>query len=201
MIVPFFFLQIRKRFTFFSKSVESNSRQGIFGESALIGESNSSTEFFDTNKEAKVLLAKEAYERQVAELNALKESTGKKEFVDALFSCDNRYRRYSRKEIEIATNFFSETNVIGEGGYGKVYKCSLDQTPVAVKVLRPDAVEKKEEFLKEVEILSQLPMLGGSSGKELVPLKQGLEFEPCEWSSQYWECFPPKWGPTRLERN
>ncbi|PRQ46903.1 putative protein kinase RLK-Pelle-RLCK-IXb family [Rosa chinensis] len=106
-------------------------------------------------EEAKVLLAKEAYERQVAELNALKKSTGKKEFVDALFSCDNRYRRYCRKGIEIATNFFLETNVIGEGGYGKVYKCSLDQTPVVVKVLGPDAVEK-EEFLKEVEILSQL---------------------------------------------
>ncbi|KAL6224209.1 hypothetical protein ACLB2K_003065 [Fragaria x ananassa] len=107
-------------------------------------------------EEAKVQLAKEAYERQVAELNALKESTEKKEFVDALFSSDSRYRRYTRKEIEIATNFFSETNVIGEGGYGKVYKCNLDQTPVAVKVLRADAVEKKEEFLKEVEILSQL---------------------------------------------
>ncbi|XP_050374059.1 U-box domain-containing protein 34 isoform X2 [Argentina anserina] len=107
-------------------------------------------------EEAKVQLAKEAYERQVAELIALKESTGKKECVDALFSSDNRYRKYSRKEIEVATNFLSETNVIGEGGYGKVYKCSLDQTPVAVKVLQPDAVEKKEEFLKEVEILSQL---------------------------------------------
>ncbi|KAJ0090350.1 hypothetical protein Patl1_13509 [Pistacia atlantica] len=59
-------------------------------------------------------------------------------------------------EIEVATDFFSENNVIGEGGYGKVYKCNIDHTPVAVKVLWPDAVNKKDEFLKEVEVLSQI---------------------------------------------
>ncbi|KAI9191424.1 hypothetical protein LWI28_008335 [Acer negundo] len=66
------------------------------------------------------------------------------------------YRRYSREELEAATDFFSENNVIGEGGYGKVYKCNLDHTPVAVKVLWPDAINKKDEFLKEVEVLSQI---------------------------------------------
>lgn len=101
-------------------------------------------------EEAKRLLAKEGYERKIAELNALKESIEKEKIVDSLFSADKRYRRYTRDEIEVATGFFSERNVIGEGGYGKVYKCSLDHTPVAVKVLSHEAMGKKEEFLKEV---------------------------------------------------
>ncbi|OMO91695.1 hypothetical protein COLO4_18164 [Corchorus olitorius] len=107
-------------------------------------------------EEAKNLLSREAYERNVAELNALKESLEKQKIVDALFCSDRRYRKYTREEIEVATEFFSERNVIGQGGYGKVYKCSLHRTPVAVKVLQPDAVDRKQEFLKEVEVLSQL---------------------------------------------
>lgn len=99
---------------------------------------------------AKNLLAKEAYERQIAELNALKQSAEKQKIVDALFSSDRRYKRYTRDEIEVATGYFSESNVIGEGGYGKVYKCNIDHTPVAVKVFGPDAVHKKDEFLREV---------------------------------------------------
>ncbi|CAK9177127.1 unnamed protein product [Ilex paraguariensis] len=105
---------------------------------------------------ARNLLAKEAYERQIAELKALKESLEKQKVVDALFLSDKRYRRYTREEIEVATDLFSETKMIGEGAYGKVYKCNLDHTPVAVKVLHPDASDKKEEFLREVEVLSQL---------------------------------------------
>lgn len=106
--------------------------------------------------EAKNVLSEEAYERQVAVLNAHKESLEKKKIVNELFCSDRRYRKYTRDEIEVATDFFSESNVIGQGGYGKVYKCCLHGTPVAVKVLRPDAVERKEEFLREVEVLSQL---------------------------------------------
>ncbi|KAJ6993656.1 hypothetical protein D5086_013055 [Populus alba] len=107
-------------------------------------------------EEAKDLLAKEANGRQIAERNALNESLEKQKIVDAVFSNDKRYKRYTKDEIELATGFFSDSNVIGEGSYGKVYKCILDHTPVAVKVFCPDAVNKKQEFLREVEILTQL---------------------------------------------
>lgn len=105
-------------------------------------------------EDAKNLLDKEVYERKIAELKALKESSEKQKIVDALLYNDRRYRRYTEDEIKIATDFFSENSVIGEGKYGKVYKCNIDHTPVAVKVLWPDAVSKKNEFLKEV-ILAQ----------------------------------------------
>lgn len=107
-------------------------------------------------EEAKSKFAKESYERQMAELDVLRESIEKQRIVDTLLSNDRRYRKYTMDEIKIVTNFFAEDLIIGEGGYGKVYKCNLDHTPVAVKVLHQDAINKKEEFLKEVEILSQL---------------------------------------------
>ncbi|WVZ10050.1 hypothetical protein V8G54_014580 [Vigna mungo] len=107
-------------------------------------------------EEAKNKFSKESYERQMAELDVLKESIEKQRIVDTLLSNDTRYRKYTMDDIKIATKFFSEDLMIGEGGYGKVYKCNLDHTPVAVKILHKDAINKKEEFLKEVEILSQL---------------------------------------------
>lgn len=45
-------------------------------------------------------------------------------------------RWYSLKELEIATRGFSQENVIGEGGYGVVYRGALqDGSVVAVKNL------------------------------------------------------------------
>lgn len=67
------------------------------------------------------------------------------------FSDSNlRYRRYVIGEIEEATNSFDKANKIGEGGYGPVYKGHLDHTPVAVKVLRPDAAQGRSQFQREV---------------------------------------------------
>jgi serine/threonine protein kinase len=105
---------------------------------------------------AKALLAREFCQRQIAEVNALRTYLEKKKVIDQLLGTDHRYRKYTIEEIVTATEGFSPEKVIGEGGYGKVYQCSLDSTPAAVKVVRLDTPEKKQEFLKEVEVLSQL---------------------------------------------
>ncbi|XP_020102437.1 U-box domain-containing protein 51-like [Ananas comosus] len=96
----------------------------------------------------------EAQKRINAEKKALQESEEKKKALSALAQTDARYRKYSIVEIEAATDYFADSRKIGEGGYGPVYKCYLDHTPVAIKVLRPDAAQGREQFQQEVEILS-----------------------------------------------
>ncbi|KOM41888.1 hypothetical protein LR48_Vigan04g208600 [Vigna angularis] len=96
----------------------------------------------------------EAQKRLSAEMKALKESEEKRKVLESLVNVDVRYRKYTIEEIEEATKFFSESLKIGEGGYGPVFKCLLDHTPVAVKVLRPDAQQGRSQFQREVEVLS-----------------------------------------------
>ena len=92
----------------------------------------------------------EAQKRHNAELTARREIAEKKKALKALAHNDIRYRKYSIEEIEVATNHFAESLKIGEGGYGPVYKASLDHTPVAIKVLRPDAAQGRRQFQQEV---------------------------------------------------
>jgi hypothetical protein len=56
-------------------------------------------------------------------------------------------RWYSLKELEIATRGFAEENVIGEGGYGVVYRGVLpDGSVVAVKNLFNNKYAKNYEY-------------------------------------------------------
>ncbi|KAL9230421.1 hypothetical protein vseg_005773 [Gypsophila vaccaria] len=98
----------------------------------------------------------EAQKRVAAEMKAKQEAREKMKAVSVLPHNDVRYRRYSIEEIEVATEYFSESLKIGEGGYGPVYHCTLDHTPVAIKVLRPDAAQGQSQFQQEVEILSTI---------------------------------------------
>ncbi|ONK70170.1 uncharacterized protein A4U43_C05F30990 [Asparagus officinalis] len=101
------------------------------------------------NAEAQQRIAElEAQKRLNIEMQALKESEERKAEMDGM-GHDIRYRRYTIEEIEQATNFFADDRKIGEGGYGPVFKCYLDHTPVAIKVLRPDAAQGRSQFNQE----------------------------------------------------
>lgn len=79
----------------------------------------------------------------------LDEEVKKKKFLESM-SKDIRYRRYTLEEIEKATNNFSEELKIGEGGYGPVFKATLDHTLVAVKILRSNVSQGMKQFQQEV---------------------------------------------------
>ncbi|GMH12381.1 hypothetical protein Nepgr_014222 [Nepenthes gracilis] len=95
----------------------------------------------------------EAQKRRLAERKARRESEEKDRALTVLAHNDVRYRKYTIDEIETATEKFSAALKIGEGGYGPVYKGKLDHTPVAIKVLRPDAAQGRKQFHQEVEVL------------------------------------------------
>ncbi|XP_073139207.1 U-box domain-containing protein 35-like isoform X2 [Henckelia pumila] len=98
----------------------------------------------------------ESVKRKRAEMKFKHEAEEKQKAMDALARCVIQYRRYSIHEIEIATNYFSSSQKIGEGGYGHVYKATLDHTPVAIKVLSSDISQGQKQFQREVEVLSQM---------------------------------------------
>ncbi|XP_026414169.1 probable LRR receptor-like serine/threonine-protein kinase At1g06840 isoform X1 [Papaver somniferum] len=63
---------------------------------------------------------------------------------------------FTLKELVQATENFNSL-VIGEGGYGKVYRGVLnDQTIVAVKHAQVGSLQGEKEFLTEIEFLSRL---------------------------------------------
>ncbi|CAO2047234.1 unnamed protein product [Urochloa humidicola] len=108
--------------------------------------------------EAQRLADLEAQKRIASEMKALKEAEERLRNMGAGGAGGAResvrYRKYTIEEIEIGTDHFNEARKVGEGGYGPVYKGHLDHTPVAIKVLRPDAAQGRSQFQQEVEVLS-----------------------------------------------
>ena len=63
--------------------------------------------------------------------------------------------RFSYSDIQIATNDFSRDNLLGEGGYGHVYKGVLrDGQQIAAKVRKEESDKGFSEFHSEVYVLS-----------------------------------------------
>uniref|UniRef100_A0A5B7A0E9 Protein kinase domain-containing protein n=1 Tax=Davidia involucrata TaxID=16924 RepID=A0A5B7A0E9_DAVIN len=62
---------------------------------------------------------------------------------------------YTYKELRIATDDFSPTNKIGEGGFGSVYKGRLKNGKIAaIKVLSAESRQGAREFLTEIKVIS-----------------------------------------------
>jgi len=67
-------------------------------------------------------------------------------------------RQYSYEDLHRATSGFHQNNFLGQGGYGAVYRGTLDGIPVAMKVMDRSvgAMQGTKEFSQEVTILSRL---------------------------------------------
>ncbi|KAL9271942.1 Receptor-like protein [Drosera capensis] len=66
-------------------------------------------------------------------------------------------RHFSLQEIKKATKNFDESHVIGVGGFGKVYRGTIDgTTKVAIKRSNPSSEQGVNEFVTEIEMLSKL---------------------------------------------
>uniref|UniRef100_A0A5B6ZM96 non-specific serine/threonine protein kinase n=2 Tax=Davidia involucrata TaxID=16924 RepID=A0A5B6ZM96_DAVIN len=65
-------------------------------------------------------------------------------------------KRFSLRELQVATDTFSNKNILGRGGFGKVYKGRLaDGSLVAVKRLKEERTQGGElQFQTEVEMIS-----------------------------------------------
>ncbi|KAK1293236.1 putative receptor-like protein kinase [Acorus calamus] len=64
---------------------------------------------------------------------------------------------FTLRDLELATNRFSRDNVLGEGGYGVVYRGHLiNGTPVAVKKLLNNLGQAEKEFRVEVEAIGHV---------------------------------------------
>lgn len=66
-------------------------------------------------------------------------------------------RDFTFEEMASATNNFSSSALVGQGGYGKVYRGILaDGTIVAIKRAQEGSLQGSKEFFTEIELLSRL---------------------------------------------
>uniref|UniRef100_A0A0D9WEF5 non-specific serine/threonine protein kinase n=1 Tax=Leersia perrieri TaxID=77586 RepID=A0A0D9WEF5_9ORYZ len=74
-----------------------------------------------------------------------------------LFSLIGRPDVFSNTELRVATDNFSSQNILGEGGYGTVYKGKLpDGRVIAVKQLSQSSRQGNSQFVTEVATISSV---------------------------------------------
>jgi serine/threonine protein kinase len=78
-------------------------------------------------------------------------------FASTIGTCPSTVKTFTITELEKATENFSFSKIIGEGGYGRVYRGIVeDGIEVAVKLLTRKHQSRDRDFIAEVEMLSRL---------------------------------------------
>lgn len=96
----------------------------------------------------------EERDNAVKEAEALHDGTGRGSFS---FKVAGRgsyvaFSEFSLLELQQATENFSDSHKIGEGGFGCVYRGFLRNTMVAIKMLHPKSLQGRPEFEQEVTL-------------------------------------------------
>lgn len=93
----------------------------------------------------------------VYKLRQLQESKFGEKDNSLLLSSGQICRLFSLAEIQLATHNFDDKFVIGQGGFGKVYKGIIDNGASTVAIKRLSSMSKQggSEFWTEIEMLSK----------------------------------------------
>ncbi|CAL4932150.1 unnamed protein product [Urochloa decumbens] len=76
---------------------------------------------------------------------------------DSAIKYPEKHTQFSLAELKLATENFSESLKIGEGGYGRVYKGTISDSAVAIKILRHNEnLQGLLQFQREVLILTKV---------------------------------------------
>ncbi|XP_028081456.1 PTI1-like tyrosine-protein kinase At3g15890 [Camellia sinensis] len=77
--------------------------------------------------------------------------------IGAVGNSSSTWRIFTYKELQVATDGFSEDNKLGEGGFGSVYwGRTADGLQIAVKKLKSMNSKAEMEFAVEVEVLGRV---------------------------------------------
>ncbi|KAH9313024.1 hypothetical protein KI387_028059 [Taxus chinensis] len=91
-------------------------------------------------------------------INSRENNRGKKESrkLDKRFS--QRHRKFSYAELRTATKNFRQSEMLGKGGFGGVYRGMLPSSndTVAIKRISQGSKQGEKEYISEVTIISQL---------------------------------------------